>query len=78
MLKALGGNASNVQKNSTWWVNYNLFNFDGEDTRELELVGNYESADAMNSMYGVVEFKDAANGDFTQSDTWVGDPRWRE
>lgn len=78
VLKALGGNAGNKQQNSSWWVNNNLFNFDGEDTREQELVGNYESADAMNSLYGVVKFKDAAKGDFTQSDTWVGDPRWRE
>ena len=76
LLKALGGNASSLQKNTGWYVDRNLFMLDGENTRDSELIGNYTSADEMNSIYGNVTFKNPEQGDFHQNDTWVGDSRW--
>ena len=76
LLKGLGGNASSLQKNTGWYVNYNMFMHDGENTRDSELIGNYADADAMSSMYGNVTFKNPEQGDFHQNDTWAGDSRW--
>ena len=76
LLKALGGNAANIQKTTDWYVNSNLFMYDNENTRDSELIGNYTSADEMNSIYGNVTFKNPEQGDFHQNDTWVGDSRW--
>ena len=77
LYKGLGGNASNLQKNTNWNVYNNMINFDGEDTSSSELIGNYDSSDYLYPITGVVSFADAAHGDFHQSYTWVGDQRWR-
>lgn len=76
LYKGLGGNASNLQPNTNWNVGNNMINFDGEDTSSTELIGNYTSSN-LYPITGVVSFADAAHGDFHQSDTWVGDQRWR-
>ena len=76
VLKALGGNASNLQTNASWTVANNVFNMDKEDCSSVEIIGSYTGAEDMKTIAKLVSFKDADKGDFTQTDVEVGDPRW--
>lgn len=64
-----GGNSANP----TWNVTGNVMNWGGADTSGSESTDNVP---VTGSIAKVVNFKDAANGDFTQSDANAGDPRW--
>ena len=66
-----GLNAGQNGKASNYDVDNNVFNFDGAVVAEQAPEGAIK-----NSIEVVVEFADAANGDFTQSNVKVGDPRW--
>ena len=66
-----GLNAGQNGKVTNFDVDNNVFNFDGAVVAEQGPEGAIK-----NSIETVVEFADAANGDFTQSNVKVGDPRW--
>ena len=76
----VGVNHGQTSANPTWDVDSNVFNYDGSDTSAAEVTkAGKDSKDkqiVQNSIAKVVTFKDAAKGDFTQSDAQVGDPRW--
>ncbi|MBQ9223804.1 MAG: DUF4957 domain-containing protein [Prevotella sp.] len=66
-----GLNNGSSAKAANFDVDNNVFNFDGAVVAEQGDEGVIK-----NSIETVVEFADAANGDFTQSNVKVGDPRW--
>ena len=66
-----GLNNGSSAKAANFDVDNNVFNFDGAVVQEQGDEGVIK-----NSIEIVVEFADAANGDFTQSNVKVGDPRW--
>ena len=71
----LNGGSANTAQN--YIINNNVFNFDGDDVSAAEEAKVQEKIDlALNSIAAVVSFADADNGDFTQSDVKIGDPRW--
>ena len=70
-----GMNGGQSGKNPTWDITGNVFNFDGADTSEAEATGD-DDEPVKDSKAVVVNFADADNGDFTQSDANAGDPRW--
>lgn len=70
-----GMNGGQSGKNPTWDISGNVFNFDGADTSESESTGD-DDEPVKDSKAVVVNFADADNGDFTQSDTSAGDPTW--
>ena len=76
----VGVNHGQTSANPTWDVDGNVFNYNGSDTSAAEVskAGNDSNNKQIvqNSIAKVVTFKDAAKGDFTQSDAQVGDPRW--
>ncbi len=69
-----GLNAGQKGKAENWEVSGNLINFGGEDVSATELTKI--TAESISPIEGKVEFADAANGDFTQSQAAAGDPRW--
>ena len=77
----VGLNHGQVSSNPTWSVDGNVFNYNGSDTSGAEVTKAGKDSNnkdiVQNSIAKVVTFKDAANGDFTQSDVEVGDPRWK-
>ena len=73
-IRGLNAGANNA-KNPTWDVSGNVFNFDGVDTSAEETTAD-EDEPIRDSKAVVVNFADADNGDFTQSDTNAGDPTW--
>lgn len=70
-----GLNQSQGGANPTWNISGNVFNFDGADTSEAEGTGD-DAEPIVDSKAVVVNFADAANGDFTQAEAKAGDPRW--
>ncbi|MBE6247636.1 MAG: DUF4957 domain-containing protein [Prevotella sp.] len=70
-----GLNGGGTSKNPTFDVDSNVFNFDGADQSETEVSPNSDMPNK-NNIAAVITFKDAAKGDFTQSDANAGDPRW--
>ena len=70
-----GLNGGGTSKNPTFDVDSNVFNFDGADQSETEVSPNSDMPNK-NNIAAVITFKDAAKGDFTQSNVQVGDPRW--
>ena len=58
-----GMNGGQSGKNPTWIIIGNAFNFDGADTSAAESTGD-DAEPVQDSVAGVVEFTDAANGDF--------------
>ena len=58
-----GINQGQSGKNPTWTISGNLFNFDGTDTSAAEATGDADEPVA-DSVAGVVEFKNAAEGNF--------------
>ncbi len=66
-----GLNSGQNGKVTNYDVDNNVFNFDGEVVEEQAPEGAIN-----NSIEVVVEFADAENGNFTQSNVTVGDPRW--
>ena len=61
--------------NPVWNISGNVFNFDGADTSADESTGDEEEP-VKDSKAVVVNFADADNGNFTQSDVKAGDPFW--
>ena len=59
----------------TFDVDSNVFNWNGADESGIEVSPNSEQPNK-NNIAALIVFKDAANGDFTQSNVKVGDPRW--
>lgn len=83
-IKGINGGGSST--NPQWIVKRNSFNFTNEegaltDTSAAEVTGDEEEP-VQESIEGVVQFKDAANGDFhlgeesAQNIAGIGDPRW--
>lgn len=70
-----GLNGGGTSKNPTFDVDSNVFNWNGEDESGIEVSPNSEQPNK-NNIAALIVFKDAANGDFTQSNVKVGDPRW--
>ncbi len=70
-----GLNAGSAGKDSEWTVEGNVFNFDDAHVDEQQIGKTIDMA-AINADQTVVTFADAAIGDFTQSNTKAGDPRW--
>ena len=70
-----GMNGGGKSKNPTWDVSGNVFNFDGADTSADEANGD-DDEPIKDSKAVVVNFADAANGDFTQAEAKAGDPIW--
>jgi len=70
-----GMNQGQGGKNPTWAISGNVFNFEGADTSANESTGD-DDEPVTDSKAVVVNFADAAAGDFTQAETTVGDPRW--
>ena len=70
-----GLNGGGISTNPTFDVDSNVFNFDGADQSETEVSPNSNQPNK-NNIAAVITFKDAAKGDFTQSNVQVGDPRW--
>ena len=62
-------------KKSTWEVSGNVNNWDGADTSADETVAG-SNENVKNPVKIVVAFADAEKGDFTQTQTTAGDPRW--
>ena len=78
VVKGINGGQSGT--NPTWIITGNSFNFDGADTSSKEETGD-SGEPVKDNVPGVVEFTDAANGDFTldyclQKLMNCGDPRW--
>ena len=80
----VGFNKGQASATPVWEVSGNSFNFGGAETNAAEIskAGQKEKVDIVqNCVPGVVEFADAANGDFTlgyclQKLMNCGDPRW--
>lgn len=70
-----GLNGGSKSTNPTFDVDSNVFNFDGADESATEVSPNSNQPNK-NNIAAVITFKDAAKGDFTQSNVQVGDPRW--
>lgn len=70
-----GLNGGGTSTNPTFDVDSNVFNFDGADQSSTEVSPNSNQPNK-NNIAALIVFKDAANGDFTQSNVQVGDPRW--
>ena len=81
-----GLNGGQGGPNPTWIIKRNTFNFTDDngvltDTSAAEVTGDEEEP-VQESIEGVVQFKDAANGDFhlgeesEQNIAGIGDPRW--
>ena len=70
-----GLNGGGTSKNPTFDVDSNVFNWNGADESGIEVSPNSEQPNK-NNIAALIVFKDAANGDFTQSNVKVGDPRW--
>lgn len=62
-------------KKCTWNVDSNVNNWGGADTSGDETV-KASNENVKNPIKTIVTFADVANGDFSQSDANVGDPRW--
>ena len=79
-----GFNGGKVSGNPSWYVSGNAFNFDGEDTGEMEI--SYDTYGKVeNTVFGVMNFNDPNNGDFNGEFTLadgatvplgLGDERW--
>ena len=69
-----GLNAGQAGKDENWDVDGNCFNFEGAVIAEQQIGTTAENI--KNSIDAVVTFADAEKGDFTQSNTKAGDPRW--
>ena len=66
-------------KKSTWNVTGNVNNWGGKENSDKETVkGKADNEFVLDPIKVVVNFADAANGDFTQSDAAAGDPRWKK
>ena len=74
----MGMNGGGSSKNPTYILSGNVFNFDGADTsaNEYTFKNDSEEIPVPDSKAVVVNFVDAANGDFSQKDAAAGDPRW--
>lgn len=79
----VGFNGGQASATPVWDVDGNIFNATVEgamsdaSAQEVAKAGKKNDEDIVkNSIAVVVAFKDAANGDFTQSTAKVGDPRW--
>lgn len=70
-----GMNGGQAGKNPEWSVSGNVFNFEGADTSAEESTGD-DDEPITDSKAVVVNFADAATGDFSQSDAQAGDPIW--
>lgn len=70
-----GLNGGSKSTNPTFDVDSNVFNFDGANQSSTEVSPNSNQPNK-NNIAALIVFKDAANGDFTQSNVKVGDPRW--
>ena len=79
-----GANGGQSGANPTWNISGNAFNFDGADTSAAEDTGDAEEP-VQNSVAGVIEFTNAAEGDFNgtfklaegaTAPVTLGDPRW--
>lgn len=70
-----GLNAGQAGKDEEWTVEGNVFNFDGAHVDEAQ-IGSSIDMTAINADQTVVAFADAALGNFAQSNTKAGDPRW--
>ena len=78
-----GMNGGQSGKNPSWFINQNLFNFDGADTGAAESTGD-EAEPVMDSVEGIIVFTDPTAPDFSgtvlQSSPatvpTLGDPRW--
>ena len=70
-----GMNQGQGSANPVWNISGNVFNFDGADTSADESTGDEEEP-VKDSKAVVVNFADADNGNFTQSDVKAGDPFW--
>jgi len=70
-----GMNGGQGGSNPTWVISGNVFNYEGSDTSEKESTGD-DTELVMDSKAVVVNFADPDNGDFTQAEVSVGDPRW--
>ena len=75
----IGINQGQQSDNPTWTVSGNVINYGGND-RCADEKNPYstKATPIVNSIAKVVSFKDAAKGDFTQSDADAGDPRWKK
>jgi hypothetical protein len=70
-----GLNGGGTSTNPKFDVDSNVFNYNGADESGTEVSPNSEQPNK-NNIAALIVFKDAANGDFTQSNVKVGDPRW--
>lgn len=70
-----GLNGGGTSTNPTFDVDSNVFNYGGADESATEVSPNSDQPNK-NNIAAVITFKDAAKGDFTQSNVQVGDPRW--
>ena len=70
-----GLNGGGTSTNPTFDVDSNVFNWNGTDESGTEVSPNSQQPNK-NNIAALIVFKDAANGDFTQSNVKVGDPRW--
>ena len=74
-----GINQGQNGKNPVWNIDGNVFNFDGAeglvDSSAEEATGD-DDEPVKNTIAVVVDFADAAKGDFTQTVAKAGDPRW--
>ena len=70
-----GLNGGGTSTNPKFDVDSNVFNWNGADESGIEVSPNSEQPNK-NNIAALIVFKDAANGDFTQSNVQVGDPRW--
>ncbi len=81
-----GMNGGSQNANPIWTATGNIFNFDGADTSEKEHPSAAGDDVVKNSVAGIINFQDAAAGNFNASLTLapgtetapesVGDPRW--
>jgi hypothetical protein len=69
-----GLNNGQKGKAENWEVSGNMINFADADVSATELTKI--NAESISPVEGVISFADAANGDFTQTQTSAGDPRW--
>ena len=70
-----GLNAGQAGKDTNWEVDTNVFNFDGTISAEQQIGSSEENI--KNTIEVLVNFADAANGDFRQGGVeMAGDPRW--
>ena len=79
-----GFNGGQASGKPSWYVSGNAFNYDGEDTGEME-ISNDTYGKIENTVFGVMNFNDSYNGDFNGVFTLpydgiapqiLGDQRW--